>query len=345
MKWKCLICGKQQKKVKRISKKFCSKECFDKALNKKCNFCKKEYQARTLSTRYCDKCKRSNEKNRFYYKNRKKNKKCCQCESYFYGTDKQILCPQCKKILPNPLIHHYEEIERPVICRICKQLIKNEIVKKSFRTLDYRINDKPCLKCSEEIRNKKKLLREQKKQNKKHVKRKSYYVKKTKAEKEESRKRVSDNMKRNNPMFSKKTRLKVSKTFKKNIASGKIKYKHGKDHHLWKGNRRFNLVCRSRLYAPWIKKVMARDKFFCTLCGKKGQLQVHHIRFLRDIIKVVLLRNNIKNINDIDVNSDIYENLIQEVVNDHHLSDGITVCKKCHIKIDDRYRAKIGDKK
>jgi hypothetical protein len=345
VKWKCLICGEPQKKIKRVSKNFCSKKCFDSALNKKCNFCKKEYKARTLSTRYCDECKKSNKKNRFDYKNRKKNKRCRQCNNFFYGTDKQILCPQCKEILPNPLIHHYEEIERIVICRICRQTIKKEIVKKSFRTLDYRINKYPCHQCSDRIKNQRRILKEQEKQRNGPIKRKNYYIKKTVKEIEESRTRVSENMKKNNPMFCQKTRMKVSKTFKKNIEIGKIQYKHGKNHHLWKGNRSFNLVCRSRLYGPWIKKVMTRDKFSCTLCNKKGKLQVHHVRFLRDIIKIVLLKNNIKDINNIDVNSDLYEILIQKVIKEHNLNDGITLCKKCHAEIDDRYRVKIKGQK
>jgi hypothetical protein len=122
-------------------------------------------------------------------------------------------------------------------------------------------------------------------------------------------------------------------------------FKKGKEHWLWKGNRTFNLTCRSRLYKVWILKVMKRDGFSCVMCCKKGNLQVHHVRELRNIIKIVLELNKISDISVVDKNSEIYERLINDVIKEHKLSDGITVCAMCHDKIDEKYRRYKGENK
>ena len=90
---------------------------------------------------------------------------------------------------------------------------------------------------------------------------------------------------------------------------------------------------------------MERDKFCCSKCGKKGQLQVHHVRTLRSIIGKVLNNEGIKSIKDVDLADILYEQLIEKVVSEHVLSDGITLCRVCHGEIDERYRRYKGEGK
>jgi hypothetical protein len=139
---------------------------------------------------------------------------------------------------------------------------------------------------------------------------------------------VSKRMKETNPMKNKNTALKVGKIIKQKYKNGEIKKVIGKDHWLYKGNRGLNLEIRTRLYPAWTKLVLERDKFRCTKCDKRTTLQVHHIRPLRDIIDLFLTKKLSK------------EELIREVIKEHKLSDGITLCKKCHSEIDERYRIK-----
>ena len=151
--------------------------------------------------------------------------------------------------------------------------------------------------------------------------------------------RISRRMKTENPMFDIEVRKRVSVTIKKRIKSGKLVYKKGHAHHLYKGTRTFSNDCRKWL-KMWIQSVMKRDKFSCTVCPKVGgYLHIHHIRPLREIIKTVLTKEGITDIVSLKSNNiHEYERLIQKVVDSHRMEDGITVCKQCHANIDDRYR-------
>jgi hypothetical protein len=150
---------------------------------------------------------------------------------------------------------------------------------------------------------------------------------------------ISRRMKTKNPMFDAKIRKRVSVTINERIKSGKLVYKKGHFHHLYKGTRTFSNDCRKWLKV-WIKSILKRDKFSCTVCGRiGGYLHTHHIRPLRDIIKTVLTIEGVVDIVSVKLN-DIsrYEQLIQKIVDAHKMEDGITVCKQCHANIDDRYR-------
>lgn len=150
---------------------------------------------------------------------------------------------------------------------------------------------------------------------------------------------MSLRMKINNPMKNVNIRRKVSDTIHRKISSGEITYKRGHEHILYKGTRNFSNDCRKRLRG-WIKSIMVRDNFTCTVCGVSGgYLHTHHIRPLRNIIKTIFTQNKIKKIEIVkSKNINQYEKLIQMVVDEHKMEDGITVCKQCHANIDDRYR-------
>jgi len=161
----------------------------------------------------------------------------------------------------------------------------------------------------------------------------------------ENNRNLSERMKKNNPMKKEWVVKKMVATFRDRLDKGLIVYQKGNKNKNWKGNRGFNLDCRSRLYKVWILKVMKRDGFSCVMCCKKGNLQVHHVRELRNIIKIVLELNKISDISVVDKNSELYERLINDVIKEHKLSDGITVCATCHDKIDEKYRRYKGENK
>jgi len=507
MEWKCLICGGRKPRKQRIAVKFCSTECYEKAKIKKCKFCGEEFKCAILSERFCKTCKEDkNKRGRDFYHKKILQKKCKNCEKLFYDKRQVLLCKECKAILPSPLIHHYEDVLRQVLCFKCGKKVEEEKVKKSWRTLDSRAGRKLCPACrnrkdfeikinallrkvgqnvkdkilndvevnyelSDDYNNKikqireivqkrkekeiehksrlqeqsrlrmehKKLLELKKQEKAEHRKevdirkknrldckkllelektlkkeeklkqkeqlkvenkeklerlklkqyireelnrlslsrkrlrnsikdlknkiktaqqekkredilnrkrqKKQQYKKVTEEDKIINKAKMVKNMKINNPMFREDVRRRVSKTFKDKIEKGLIKYKCGPEHHLWKGNRGFNLDCRSRLYTPWIFKIMQRDNFKCTMCGKTKKLQVHHVRTLRSIIGLVLKNNGVEHIKDIDTSSKFYEELIEKVVAEHKLNDGITLCYLCHDKIDERYRRYKGEGK
>ena len=156
---------------------------------------------------------------------------------------------------------------------------------------------------------------------------------------QEERDRSSERMRINNPMKNKKTVEKMKATTKRKIENGELVYKKGCEHHAYKGNRRFNLECRKWLKG-WIKQILIRDEYTCTMCKKVGgKLHVHHIKPLRDIIKNILDVENVDNIEQLKTENIIrYEYILKTVVESHELCDGTTLCKLCHGMVDDKYK-------
>ena len=293
----------------------------------------------------CNSCKETGERWKFFYKKDIKLKQCKNCKSEFYGKRHTLLCKKCKLLLPNPLIHHYKEIQREVICKKCKSILFLENIKKSPRTKNQReiicdVCDKKQIKndCRllqkiiESIR-KKLIKKENNKISKKRKKRKEVPWK------EETKKKLIARMKTNNPMFRSDVRKKVSDTFLRKIKNGEIKYKKGHEHHLYKGNRDFSNECRKWLHG-WRKEILVRDNFTCVKCGVTGgELHIHHIKPLRIFVKDILSENKIDDVVKLKKeNINLYEGLIKKVVDKHKTDNGISVCKQCHADIDYRYR-------
>ena len=153
------------------------------------------------------------------------------------------------------------------------------------------------------------------------------------------RKKFSKRMSTKNPMYDHNTAKMVGEIRKQKIRSGEFIPRRGEYHWNWKGKRRFNLFVRSRLYKPWIRPVMERDNFACTKCGRtRCNLHVHHTRRLEEIINLVLSRHGITDIVKVQrSDSTLYSALADEVVTEHRLSDGTTLCKACHAQVDKRY--------
>ena len=73
---------------------------------------------------------------------------------------------------------------------------------------------------------------------------------------------------------------------------------------------------------------MERDGFKCRLCGSKKSPVVHHTRSFAAIVKIALEK----------VASTSEEEVINAIVQEHKLDDGITLCKECH----DRHHKEYG---
>lgn len=152
---------------------------------------------------------------------------------------------------------------------------------------------------------------------------------------DEGRRKISDRMKLQNPMQNKETKEKMVQTFKERVKSGEIVYKHGPDHHLWKGNRTFADTVRCQLYRPWIYECMKRDNFTCQKCGNNTELTVHHLKPFRDFIALAKQKFGIVDFSKID--SNLWQPYIDYIISLHTLEIGVTLCKKCHSDTDEYY--------
>lgn len=100
-------------------------------------------------------------------------------------------------------------------------------------------------------------------------------------------------------------------------------------HPNWKGGV-CSLYARLRQYfkARQTAKVLKRDEYKCQICGSKHKLQVHHIKYFKDIFNEIISEH--PNLNLLDNEDELFEIMINDFrFND--LDNLITYCKECHL--------------
>jgi 5-methylcytosine-specific restriction endonuclease McrA len=106
----------------------------------------------------------------------------------------------------------------------------------------------------------------------------------------------------------------------------------------------FRYYIKTRLYTSWVFPILKRDNFTCQKCGKKKNLEVHHLKpfrkiFLECIEMCKLDINNYSNWKDVDIIL-----LEKNIITSHKIKNGITLCKNCHGDADE-YRKQFFDNK
>jgi hypothetical protein len=109
----------------------------------------------------------------------------------------------------------------------------------------------------------------------------------------------------------------------------------------YKSTKTHRVIIRRELYLKWTKQIMMRDNFRCKECNTHSNLEVHHIIPLRDITNNVLSQFKITNLFLIDINSNLFREVLDSILKAHSLDIGITLCKVCHSKVDNKRHVKI----
>lgn len=308
---KCIICGKDISHLKSNAKLCGDKKCeyayakirkATKDDDRFCEICGDKINDLPRQRKICLKEECIRQQKIRKYHSALKTKICERCGNEFEGTYKQKLCPQCRE---NRKPLERKEIEVTLYCKYCKKPIGKEVRLMTIlsSTEDYTF---VCDEC-----------------------------------KQAHREETAERMRQHNPMFDKNVSKKVAKTLKQRYKDGTIPKHFGKDNWNWKGNRNFNKAVRINL-RKWVKEMFIKNNFTCQICGKnKGELHVHHIEPLRDIISNFMEKENytIEYINDIE-GTDEYQEFINKIVKYHYDNDniGIVLCPECHAKIDRQYR-------
>ena len=308
---KCIICGKDISHLKSNAKLCGDKKCeyayakirkATKDDDRFCEICGDKINDLPRQRKICLKEECIRQQKIRKYHSALKTKICERCGNEFEGTYKQKLCPQCRE---NRKPLERKEIEVTLYCKYCKKPIGKEVRLMTIlsSTEDYTF---VCDEC-----------------------------------KQAHREETAERMRQHNPMFDKNVSKKVAKTLKQRYKDGTIPKHFGKDNWNWKGNRNFNKAVRINL-RKWVKEMFIKNNFTCQICSKnKGELHVHHIEPLRDIISNFMEKENytIEYINDIE-GTDEYQEFINKIVKYHYDNDniGIVLCPECHAKIDRQYR-------
>lgn len=112
----------------------------------------------------------------------------------------------------------------------------------------------------------------------------------------------------------------------------------GESNNNWRGGvSSLSKIVNTDLAPIWKIPIFIRDNMTCQICGSHKNLQAHHIK------RHAVIRDEIINENphlSIDTVEGKFE-LAKLIVAAHKLSDGITLCKACHIAIHSKKRGEL----
>ena len=230
--------------------------------------------------------------------------KCRDCGKEFEKkkSSKQHLCCSCKKI--HDKSHNIKTYKQIIICKKCGDVI-DIVDKKMTKFVPILKSQRICKKCKnssmydkkiQKIICKKcgKIIEEKLKNNTYQLKDHYKYCDECRKKRfEELKIEYSNRMKSNNPMKNEVCKIKAKNTIRRKIKNNELKYKRGKEHHLYKKGENLYNVCRDYLYQSWAIPIMERDEFRCVYCGDNKNLQVHHIRPFIQILRKIMAMYNI----------------------------------------------------
>ena len=294
-----------------------------------CRFCGCDISAMRSDATVCwdKKCRnafgREKEQFRLYPKT------CKQCGVAFQGRRQQSNCPDCEG---KRTVNH-EVIQQELRCYRCDAPMGYRARKVVPGVTQLVAKPRLCESCQQAINE----SRAEHKRGDRNPNWKGGIII-PRMTKEEMKAKSSERMRANNPMKNPSVVDRVKQSIREAALRGEICHKTGQEHHLWRGNREPSFVIRTRL-KPWIRSVMERDDFTCQSCGVRGgRLEVHHLHSFRSICAAALTEFQVESLKELNVNSVLFENITQAIIAAHTLDVGITYCKTCHARHDERRR-------
>lgn len=324
-----------------------------------CKYCGAEYLAMTYRSPHCGSidCKHQHENKK--YLSRWFTHVCEECGNEFQNhVEHMTTPPRCKQCGKRP--YTYEKVEHRTICRNCGITLNVKLVNNT-RSDSEHITYVTCDNCMnilfEESSRRMRLCNpsyngrilteeEYDLKKQKEAKDRQYYEEHKEELDQEVRKRCSERMKTNNPMFDSEVVARAKRTTKERIASGRIVYPRGPAHKNWKGNNSsVRDSIRGQLH-DWRMANLARANYTCERCGETTkELHIHHVESFFNIVNKCAekLGFDIKNIKRLTENGQAftpeYKELEKAVIEYHNSHDvGIVVCIDCHDALDPQFR-------
>ena len=313
-----------------------------------CKSCGQKFTTRDNRTEYCKNKECQKQKNRDKYAKRLHSCICQQCGKEFLATDKQNK-EYCKHCRTNKPYKYKKQYLQTTFCKICGKEINKTLKNYTNRNPKKEILGL-CIKCKEqqdkELRDRVSLRMKLKNPSytKHFTSLEEYNKHKEKVKYQKSLKRKinlqnnRERMKKNNPMFDSKIRIKVSKTLRERKEKGLYKNSNdGTKRKNYKGNRGIKRYLRIELY-DWRKISLKQANYECQLCHKKNTfLNIHHVVPFDYIVSYFAKKNNI-DLNKIEYKSSEFNLLKNEILNFHYNNSiALVVCEDCHDKVDKNF--------
>lgn len=286
--------------------------------------------SRRANAQHCSSQHCANAHTQLLYWKRSSSRSCRACGGVFTGTDKQTTCAACK-----PRSHPYVKLDKiavPLLCRSCLVQIGTHEKKLTAHAHAYTLGGlcAVCLSTSrQELSARRTGTGNPMWDGGRPVK--------ARLSKVEVAARNSKRMKESNPMKSAAVRDRMSATFRAAVQDGRVVFKRGAAHHLWRGNRPAAQVIRARL-GTWVRDVLVRNNFRCTHCGNGGTLEVHHDPPFRVLLRETLATLGVERLADVAVGSDLFETISAALLARHTPDGGVCLCKPCHAEHDPHRR-------